>query len=143
MLSPSYLPHFRWPSRSSAFDISMVFISDLFSVQFMHTSRSQILKKNSTLRSCRSANEHPRFPAAARQTIKIYDQRRPGSRVTPSRAATADSVDDCSGVKPPSGKNSNVKGRLTWRWMLTAWAANGELRGPFLVEDLTDLNGGG
>jgi len=33
----------------------MVFISDLFSVQFMPTSRSQILKKNSTLRSCHSA----------------------------------------------------------------------------------------
>ena len=30
--------------------------------------------------------------------------------VTPNRAATADSVDDCSGVKPPSGKNSNLKG---------------------------------
>ena len=56
--------------------------------------------------------------------------------VTPSRAPTADSVDDCSGVKPPSGKNSNVKGWLTWRWMLTAWAANGEQRGPFLAPDL-------
>src|SRR5207302_10363968 len=33
--------------------------------------------------------------------------------VTPSRAATADSVDDCSGVKPPDGKDSNVKGWLT------------------------------
>ena len=25
--------------------------------------------------------------------------------VAPSRSATADSVDDCSGVNPPSGKN--------------------------------------
>ena len=55
--------------------------------------------------------------------------------VTLSLAATADSVDDCSGVKPPSGKNSNVKGWVTWSWMLTAWAANGEQRGPFLAPD--------
>jgi len=32
--------------------------------------------------------------------------------VAPSRAATSDKEDDCSGVKPPSGKNGTLGGAV-------------------------------